>query len=391
MNAQATSPGPVPRALRTRRRVLCALIGVALAGGTAVAVAVHRDSSKGAPQSAPVASVTVQAVAPMLESFDRSIAATGTIAARDELLVGSDASGVRLVEVLVDVGTVVRKGDLLARADDAQLRAMLSQQEAQLRQALADQAQAQRDLTRARQLVEAGFYSIEAGQTKNTAALSADARVDFARAQLRELEVRLAQTRVLAPAAGVVSRRAATVGAVVQPGAELFRVIRDGELEWQAELPGHAIAAVEPGATVRIAVDDGRSIEGHVRLVAPTVDRGTRTGLVHVSLPPDAPFKAGEHARGEILQGSVEALSLPESSILVRDGYAFVYVLGDDDVAHSTRIATGARRAGRVEVTEGLTGGVRVVGTGAGFVKEGDLVRVADVVPQQVAPQGDKP
>ena len=75
MNAQATSPGPVPRALRTRRRVLCALIGVALAGGTAVAVAVHRDSSKGAPQSAPVASVTVQAVAPMLESFDRSIAA----------------------------------------------------------------------------------------------------------------------------------------------------------------------------------------------------------------------------------------------------------------------------------------------------------------------------
>jgi RND family efflux transporter MFP subunit len=333
------------------------------------------SSAKGQPTQKP--STTVSVVAPEQTSFERAIAATGTIAARDELIVGSDASGVRLTEVLVDVGSTVRRGQLLARADDAQLRAQLAQQEATIKSAQADLTQAQLNLDRAERLKDSGVYSVEAHQTRRTAVLAASARLDLAAAQKRELEVKIGYTRVLAPAAGVVSKKLATVGMVVQPGAELFRMIRDGELEWLAELPTHSIVQVQPGVNVSIALDDGRTMDGTVRLVAPTIDANTRNGLVHVSLPRNAGFKPGAHARGEIRIGTVQAFALPESSVLIRDGYPFVYVVDGEHIARLVKIETGARQRGFVEVSGGLKPGARVVATGAGFVKDGDLVRVA--------------
>jgi HlyD family secretion protein len=214
-------------------------------------------------------------------------------------------------------------------------------------------------------------------QTRRTSAAAAAAKVEMAIAQKRELEVKFGHTRIVAPSAGVVSRRTATVGAVIQPGTELFRVIRDGELEWRAELPGHSLVRITPGAKTRIALDDGRTLDAKVRMVAPTIDAATRNGLLYVSLPPGAALRAGGHARGEILVDSATALSLPESSVISRDGYAFVYLIGKDDIARLTRVETGSRQRGLVEIIGGLPADARVVGTGAGFVKDGDLVRIA--------------
>lgn len=345
------------------------------------------DSSASS-QPAQKASMTVSVVAPVQTSFDRTIAATGTIAARDELIVGSDASGVRLMEVLAEVGTTVQKGQLLARADDAQLRAQLAQQEAMIKSAQVDLAQAQLNLDRAERLKDSGVYSIETYQTRKTAALAASARLDLAVAQKRELEVKIGHTRVVAPASGVVSKKSATVGAVVQPGIELFRMLKDGQVEWLAELPSHSLANVKPGAKVAIALDDGRTVEGTVRLVAPTMDTATRNGLVHVTLPRNAGFKAGSHAKGEILVANAQALALPEAAVLTRDGYPFVYVVDAAHVARLVKIETGARQRGVVEVSGGLTPAARVVGAGAGFVKDGDLVRVAPESPR-IAQAGD--
>jgi RND family efflux transporter MFP subunit len=369
----------------TRRRLWAlGLVPVALVVAYNV---VGSPKSGDAKNSAPTPSVTVDVVAPTTMQFRRAITASGTISARDELVVGSDATGVRLMEVLVDVGSVVQRGQLLARADDAQLQAQLAQQQAQVKQAQAESAQANANLERAELLKETGVYSVEQLQTRRTSAASAAAKLELAQAQRQELEVKVAHTRVVAPANGVITKKSTTIGAVVQPGTEMFRLIRDGQLEWQAELPSHSIGKVQPGVAVRIASDTGETIDAKVRQVAPTMDAGTRNGLVYVALPTRAPFKAGSHVKGEIIVDNADGLAVPESSVLMRDGYPFVYIIGADNVARLVKVETGARQDGMVEIVAGMQTEARVVSTGAGFVKEGDLVRVASST-QRVAQLG---
>lgn len=326
--------------------------------------------------------LAVEVVTPQRQRLPRSLAASGSLAARDELLVGADAGGVRLVEVLVDTGSPVRRGQLMARGDSLLLTTQRAQLDAQIRQARAELAQARANLERAERVADAGVYSAEALQTRHTAAEAAQARLELALAQRAEVDVRIAQTRVIAPADGVISRRSATVGAVTQPGGELFRLIRDHEVEWRAEVPDQALATLKPGMPVHVRLDGQRALEGRVRLVAPTVDARTRNGLVHVSLPRDPALKPGAHVQGEFVTGQAEALTLPESVLLSRDGRAYVYLVGDDGRAHATHVDVGLRRAGRAEV-KGLAPDARVVATGAGFVKDGEAVRIAGPAQEQ--------
>lgn len=329
-----------------------------------------------APAGAPATALTVEVTRPERRTVARALHASGSVAAREELVIGSDANGVRLLEVRVDVGSTVRRGDLLARGDDAPLLAQRRQLEAQIKQARVELAQAESNFERADRIRDSGVYSPEALQTRRTAADAAAARLELALAQAAELDVRIAQARVIAPTGGVIARRSATVGSVMQPGLELFRLIRDDEIEWRAELPDQAIEQVKPGALAVVRIDATRTVQGKVRLVAPTVDPRTRNGIAYVSLPPRTPLRSGGHAQGEIRVGSAEVWTLPESALLSRDGQTYVYVIGADGAARATRVQTGVRQGGAVEVI-GLPAGTAVVTTGAGFVKDGERVRVA--------------
>jgi len=369
-----------------KRHRLAIALAAAIAGGAGfVLVGSGHDDARAAPPPVAAPALTVGIVEPLPRTIERTVSASGSVAARDELVVGSDAAGVRIVEVLVDVGDTVRKGQLLARGDDEQLVAQLAQQDAQIRQARAERLQADANLERAERVEDSGLYSVEAVQTRRTAALQAAAKLDLAIAQRHELDVRIAHTRVVAPAAGVVAKRSATVGAVMQSGQELFRVLRDGEIEWLAELPDHALARIRAGDRVQVAVEGGARVAGTVRMVAPTIDAKSRNGLVHVTLGSDAPLKPGGHARGEIVVAKAAVLTLPESVVLTRDGQPFVYTLDEHGVAHLRRIETGDRQSGVVEVTGGLPAGSVVIATGAGFVKDGERVRVATDPQQQAA------
>lgn len=362
--------------LAARRPLALAMGLVAFAGAGAALLGQERaDARPGAVPLAPAA-LTVAVTSPQMVTLPRSLAAQGSVSARDELVIGADANGVRLTTLLADTGDTVRRGQLLARGDDAQLRAQLAQQHALVRQAEVELAQAEANLERADRVQDSGIYSVEAVQTRRTAAQAAAAKLALAQAQQAELEVRLAHTTVHAPADGVIARRSASVGMVMQPGVELFRLIRDDELEWLAELPDHALLRIQAGAVARIRLDDGRELEGRVRKVAPTIDPRTRNGLVHVALPAGSPLRAGGHARGEIVVAESPMLALPEGVVQVRDGQPFVFTVGADGVAQRTRIETGSRQRGLVEVTAGLAAEARVVATGAGFVKDGERVRV---------------
>ena len=271
------------------------------------------------------------------------------------------------------------KGELLARGDDAQLQAQLAQQLAQVKQAQAEHAQALANLERAERLTE--FFSVETVQTgappPRPPRLSSTCR-----RPARELEVKIAQTRVLAPAAGIIAARTATVGAVVQPGTELFRLISDGELEWRAELPSHSLAQDLPGTPVRLRLDEGDGFEAKCGWSRPPSTCARATAWSTLLCPRRAvqgwracarrdPGRAAPR-RSPCPRVGARARRLP---LRLHRGRRLA-----SPVSPASRPARGSN--GLVEVSAGLEREARVVGTGAGFVKDGDLVRIAPVPPR---------
>ena len=134
-------------------------------------------------------------------------------------------------------------------------------------------------------------------------------------------------------AASPPSQRANPV-AVVPAGQELFRLVRDNRLEWRAEVTATELARLRPKQSVRVFPASGGEVRGTVRTIGPVVDAQTRNALVYVDLPPGGPAKAGMFARGEFELGTSPALVVPQQSVVVRDGFAYVFALQGDRVAH---------------------------------------------------------
>ena len=154
-------------------------------------------------------------------------------------------------------------------------------------------------------------------------------------------------------------------------------MVRKGRLEWRAEVTATELRRIQPGAKVSVTAASGAAAEGTVRMVAPTVDPQTRNALVYVDLPANTDFRAGMFARGEFALGSSDALTVPQEALVVRDGFSYVFVVGGDQRVQMRKVQTGRRVADRVEVLSGLDAGASVAVRGAGFLNDGDLVRVA--------------
>jgi RND family efflux transporter MFP subunit len=330
----------------------------------------------GAPAAKPA--LTVSLVAPQSGEWPQRLAANGNIAAWQEAVVGAESVGLRLTEVLVNVGDSVRKGQLLARLNTETIAADLAQAQAALAEARAAAEEAQANGNRARELGPTGVISAQQIQQWLTAEKTALARVEALKARLAVDQLRLSQTRVLAPDHGVISARLATVGAVVQPGQELFRLIRGGRLEWRAEVHAADLARVKPGALVHVTPAGGPTIQGKVRVVAPAVDASTRNGVVYVDLPAPGDARAGMFARGEFDLGTTKALTLPQSAVVLRDGFSYVLRVDAQSKVMMTKVAVGRRIGDRIEIVSGLDPQARVVGSGGGFLSDGDTVRVVD-------------
>lgn len=341
-----------------------------------------RGRADEAPQaSAARPALTVTVTTPRSESWPIELAANGTIAAWQEIVVGSEVNGLRLAEVAVNVGDRVKRGQLLARLSDETVQAERAQIRAALAEAEAMLADANANAERARKLEKSGAISAQQIEQYFTAAQTARARVQAQRARLQAEEVRLGNTRIVAPDDGVISSRTATMGSIVQPGAELFRLIRGGRLEWRAELPAADLARVRPGQPARVHAVEGTTIDAHVRVVAPTVDPQTRMGIVYVDLPVPSPARAGVFARGEIELGTSPALTVAQSAVALREGFAYVFRVGDDGKVMQTKVGLGRRLGDRVEIVDGLAADARVVDSGVGFLADGDLVRVVPGAP----------
>ena len=321
--------------------------------------------------------LTVSTARPQRSSLPLRLAANGNVAAWQEASIGAESNGLRLDEVLVNVGDVVKAGQVLARFASEMVQADVAQARASLLEAQAVAAEAAANAERARSLQTTGALSQQQIQQFTTAAQTAQARVESARALLQTQELRLRHTQVRAPDSGIISARTATVGAVLGTGTELFRMVRKGRLEWRAEVTSTELARIQPGAKTRITAASGAMAEGTVRMVAPTVDPQTRNALVYVDLPPKTDFRAGMFARGEFALGSSDALTVPQEALVVRDGFTYVFVVGPQQRVQQRKVQTGRRIADRVEILSGLEADTSVAVRGAGFLNDGDLVRVA--------------
>ncbi len=345
---------------------------VLAAGGTLLARAAQE-----APAPAPRPALTVAVAQPERTAMHKRLAANGNVAAWQEASIGAEVSGLRLAEVRVNVGDVVRAGQVLAVFADDTVRADAAQARAGLLEARAAAAEAQANADRAAALSATGAMSQQQIQQYATAAQTAQARVAAAQAALDAQELRLKHTRVLAPDAGVISARTATVGAVMGAGTELFRMVRRARLEWRAEVTSADLPRLRAGGKALVTAASGAQVEGRVRMLAPTVDPQTRNALVYVDLPAHPDVRAGMFARGEFLLGAHEALSVPLSAVVVRDGFSYVFEVDAQGRVAMRRVQTGQRSGGRVEITEGLSLEARIVQQGGAFLNDGDLVRTA--------------
>jgi HlyD family secretion protein len=384
-------PAPTMNTLQAliaqRPRAVALAAAVLLAGGTVTALAV-RAADKAAPAVAAAAkpALTVTTVAPQRQRLALALPANGSIAAWQEASVGAEANGLRLAEVRVNVGDVVKKGQVLASFSAEMVQAEAAQGQAAVAEAEAALADAAANAQRARELQASGALSAQQISQLLTAERTAQARLDALRAALQAQKLRLAHTQVLAPDAGVISARNATVGAVVPAGAELFRLIRGGRLEWRAEVPAADLAGVRAGQPVRVSAPGVEPVAGRVRMVAPTVDAATRNGTVYVDLPQAGALKAGMFARGEFETGSAEALTVPATAVVMRDGFSYVWRVGADSRVVQTKVDTGRRSGERIEIRAGLDAGARVVASGGGFLADGDTVKVVDAAPPVLPP-----
>ena len=327
-------------------------------------------------------SLTVNVVSPSQLDINQTIMANGSLAAWQEALIGAEANGLKITDVRVNVGDRVKRGDVLAMLQSDTLKAELAQSEGTLAEAIASALEARVQTDRAKSLQQQGFFSdAQLSQALATDAI-AQARVQSARAAVQLQSVRLSQTQVKAPDDGIISSRQASVGSVVNSGSELFRLIRQGRIEWRAEVSASDIGRIKVGANVKISAASGQVLQGKVRMIAPSMDAQTRNALVYVDLlDQTGSARAGMYAKGEILLGQNKAMTVPQTAVIIRDGFSYVYTVGSDNKVTQTKVQTGRLSGDRQEILSGLKSDALVVVSGGAFLNSGDTVRVVNSLP----------
>lgn len=362
----------------------------------------------------------VSAVPATVENFVETALVTGSLVPREEILVAPEVDGLRVLELKVDVGDRVKKGDVMATLVIEQLDAQLAQNDAaaarataaiqqaksQIADAEARRKEAEAQLERAKPLAKDRFLSQSVLDQRQAAASSAVAQLASANSGLRSAEAELAQidaqrrelnwrrgnTDIRAPRDGIVSRRSARVGSIAQGGAmggqePMFRIISDGEVELDAEVSETRLSKIKPDQKARVEVAGAGEVEGKVRLVSPEVDPATRLGRVRIFLGDNTALRIGAFARGVIETDTARAIAIPRSAILYGEAGASVQVIENDKIA-TRQIKTGLEAGGLVEVKSGLKAGEVVVSKSGTFLRDGDAVR--PILPQSKVSEADK-
>jgi HlyD family secretion protein len=380
------------------------MISLTLVGRSLPAPTGPVESQAGKEHATPELFAPVVTVARVAKAdFVETVLATGSLVAREEILVGPEVEGLRITEVVADEGQRVKKDDVLARlvadtldaqmaASDAALArtaAAIAQAKSAIVQAEARLAEAGNAYERAKPLRQAGHMTEAAFDQREQAYKTADAQLAAAKdglkvaeaeraqveAQRRELTWKRGRIEVKAPADGLITRRMARVGGYAAGAAEpMFRIVAKGEVELDAEVVETRLGALEVGQKARVEVAGLGEVSGTVRLVSPEVDKATRLGRVRIFLGDTEGLRVGAFARGSIVTASATGLAVPAAAVLYGPDGPTVQVVRGSRVA-TRHIKTGIAAGTLVEVREGLVEGDLVVARSGTFLREGDTVR----------------
>lgn len=349
------------------RKFLIVIGLVATAAGGLLSLGGHSDATPTPAQSHRAAALTVTAAAATRAQWPTALEISGAIAPWQEAIIAAQVSGLRLAEIRVNVGDRVRRGQVLAvyysdllRADEARLRASWQQ------------AQANRQ--RALELRGSGGIS-----EQDILKYVTDA--DIAKAQLESTQLQIRYAIVRAPDDGVISSRTATVGSVSGSGQELFRMIRQSRLEWRGELTAEQLTGVKAGQNIDLALPDGTNAHAHVRQMAPSLDSQTRLGLVYADIAPGSTAHAGMYVKGNIALSQRPAIIVPAASVVIRDGRSYVLKFAGSEQVRLQPVTVGRRQGDATEIVAGIVPGDKVAVQGAGFLNDGDVVRLANDAP----------
>ena len=368
----------VDQSKRRRNIIIAAIVGILV---LAAAFFAFRSPSEPAPGAAGAEGggqvPTVTVIVPGRTEVARTIAATGSLAARVDMPVGVAGEGGMVTAVAVQPGQWVRAGQTLATIDRAVQAQQTQQMAAQLQVSRADAALAQNEFERSQALVGRGFVSKADLDRKKAARDAAFARIRVAEANLNEMRARVGRLDIRAPAAGLVLERNVEPGQVVSAGSPaLFRVARGGEMELKAQLSEADLMSLGVGVPASVTpVGSTKSFSGSVWQISPIVNLQNRQGVARIALPYDQSLRPGGFASVEIVAGSQQAPVLPESAIQSDDKGNFVYVVGKDNRAQRRPVKTGTVTPAGIAVVEGLSGNELVVLRAGGFLNPGDKVR----------------
>ncbi len=304
---------------RNRLVFKIALLGLVLAGGTAWIAGTGKAKAEQAAPFAGRPALTVRTTTLREDKWARTLTANGSILPWQEAIITAQVQGLRIAEVRVSIGDHVQQGDVLVTLDNFSSRFV------------------------------------------DDPALPHSA-----------------QARIVAPDSGVISMANANAGSMAQPGAELFRLIRKGRLEWRAELTADELMLLRKGMPAEVSVGEGRIIRGTVRAISPSVNPQTRYGYALVTLPDSTGIIAGAFANGtfDISGGKKTLQSLPQSAVMQRGVATYVLLVGSDNRVRERVVKVGQRSGDRIEIKQGLKANEPVVESGGSFLSEGDVVQI---------------
>jgi len=359
-----------------RTTALALVLTVSAAGLSACG----KDEKAQAKAKKPVAAQTVSVAPVAVLPLPRVINASGTISAWEEVPVGAETGGLTATAVNAEEGQFVRQGQVLVALNDTLLRAQLRQQDASVTSARATLAEAEASLKRSRELLAKGFLSQASLDTATARQATAAAQVAAAEAARGETAARVAQASIRAPVSGLIVRRSVTKGQIVSAGSELFRIVRDGRMELDAELPETDLGVVKAGMPASITSEQVGQADGAVRIVTSEVDPQTRLGVARIALTSMGAFRPGMFARAQIQAGDQASPVVPSAAILYRQNQPGVFMVDANKKAQFRKIGVVAR-TGEITAVSGVSAGEEVVVQGAGFLGDGDAVRVAARLP----------
>lgn len=314
----------------------------------------------------------IQTVQPYLET-------TGTLKADEEVIVSSEVDGI-LKKILVEEGTSVHAGTLLAEINETDYRLDWRRSDAALKQAQASLTNAKAEYKRKEALYGEELITRQQFDDIATRVTLAEAELERAKATLAISLERLTRTKVYSPLIGAVKEKKVSVGDYVRNGTPLFQLIKVNPLKLNFTISEKDVAGLKIGQEVTFSVDafPGKQFKGRVSLLHPNVEERTRTLQAEALVPnADHILKPGYFARVKIFTQSARDVVVAPITALMYDGPMIRIFVINDNKAQARIIKTGNKYGEYVEVTEGLKEKEQIVVVGQNNLSEGVKVNVA--------------